>query len=123
MENFSKLVATIVQSLIYAKYKHWTIRRTGTHEALSDYYEELQSLVDTLVEIYMMDTFNIVQPKSLDIPPSDDVITYFRGLNNMIKSSIATENDEAIKNVLSEISASVKRCLFRLKLDEIYVGN
>ena len=41
----------------------------------------------------------------------------------MIKSSIATENDEAIKNVLSEISASVKRCLFRLKLDEIYVGN
>jgi hypothetical protein len=123
MENFSKLVATIVQSLIYAKYKHWTIRRTGTHEALSDYYDELQSLVDTLVEIYMMDTFNIVQPKSLDIPPSDDVITYFRGLNNMIKSSIATENDEAIKNVLSEISASVKRCLFRLKLDEIYVGN
>jgi len=123
MENFSKLVATIVQSLIYAKYKHWTIRRTGTHEALSDYYEELQPLVDTLVEIYMMDTFNIVQPKSLDIPPSDDVITYFRGLNNMIKSSIATENDEAIKNVLSEISASVKRCLFRLKLDEIDVGN
>lgn len=123
MENFSKLVATIVQSLIYAKYKHWTIRRTGTHKALSDYYEELQPLVDTLVEIYMMDTFNIVQPKSLDIPPSDDVITYFRGLNNMIKSSIATENDEAIKNVLSEISTSVKRCLFRLKLDEIYVGN
>ena len=103
MENFSKIVATIVQSLIYAKYKHWTIRRLG--------------------EIYMMDTFNIVQPKSLDIPPSDDVITYFRGLNNMIKSAIATEKDEAIKNVMSEISASVKRCLFRLKLDEIYVGD
>lgn len=123
MENFSKIVATIVQSLIYAKYKHWTIRRIGTHEALADYYNEIEPLVDTLVEIYMMDTFNIVQPKSLDIPPSDDVITYFRGLNNMLKSAIATEKDEAIKNVMSEISASVKRCLFRLKLDEIYVGD
>jgi hypothetical protein len=123
MENFSKIVATIVQSLIYAKYKHWIIRRLGTHEALASYYDEIQPLVDTLVEIYMMDTFNIVQPKSLDIPPSDDVITYFRGLNNMIKSAIATEKDEAIKNVMSEISASVKRCLFRLKLDEIYVGD
>jgi len=123
MENFSKIVATIVQSLIYAKYKHWTIRRTGTHEALSDYYSEIEPLVDTLVEIYMMDTFNIVQPKSLDIPPSDDVITYFRGLHNMLKASMVKENDEAIKNVMAEISASVKRCLFRLKLDEVYVGN
>ena len=123
MENFSKIVATIVQSLIYAKYKHWTIRRTGTHEALSDYYEEIEPLVDTLVEIYMMDTFNIVQPKSLDIPPSDDVITYFRGLHNMIKASMVKENDEAIKNVMAEISSSIKRCLFRLKLDEVYAGN
>jgi hypothetical protein len=123
MENFSKIVATIVQSLIYAKYKHWTIRRLGTHEALSDYYSEIEPLVDTLVEIYMMDTFNIVQPKSLDIPPSDDVITYFRGLHNMLKASMIKENDEAIKNVMAEISSSVKRCLFRLKLDEVYAGN
>jgi hypothetical protein len=123
MENFSKIVATIVQSLIYAKYKHWTIRRLGTHEALSDYYSEIEPLVDKLVEIYMMDTFNIVQPKSLDIPPSDDVITYFRGLHNMLKASMVKENDEAIKNVMAEISSSVKRCLFRLKLDEVYAGN
>ena len=46
MENFSKIVATIVQSLIYAKYKHWTIRRLGTHEALADYYGEIEPLVD-----------------------------------------------------------------------------
>lgn len=123
MENFSKIIATIVQSLIYAKYKHWTIKRLGTHEALAKYYSEVEPLLDTLVEIYMMDTSNIVPPKSVDIPPSDDVLVYFRGLNNMIKSAISSEKDEAIKNVMSEISASVKRCLFRLKLDEIYVGD
>ncbi len=87
-----------------------------------DHNTEFKELLVSLT-MYMMDTFNIVQPKSLDIPPSDDVITYFRGLNNMLKSAIATEKDEAIKNVMSEISASVKRCLFRLKLDEIYVGD
>jgi hypothetical protein len=121
MENFSKIVATIVQSLIYAKYKHWTIRRLGTHEALAKYYEEVEPLLDTLVEIYMIDTGNIVAPKSLDIPESDDVMVYFKGLHNMIKSSMSKENDEAIKNVMAEISASIKQCLFRLKLDEIYV--
>lgn len=123
MENFSKIIATIVQSLIYAKYKHWTIKRLGTHDALAEYYSEVEPLLDTLVEIYIMDTSNIVQPKSVDIPPSDDVLIYFRGLNNMIKSAISSEKDEAIKNVMAEISASVKRCLFRLKLDEIYVGD
>lgn len=123
MENFSKIIATIVQSLIYAKYKHWTVKRLGTHDALAEYYSEVESLLDTLVEIYIMDTSNIVPPKSVDIPPSDDVLIYFRGLNNMIKSAISSEKDEAIKNVMAEISASVKRCLFRLKLDEIYVGD
>lgn len=121
MENFSKIVATIVQSLLYAKYKHWTIRRLGTHEALAKYYEEVESLLDTLVEIYMVDTGAIASPKSVDIPESDDVMIYFRGLHNMIKSSMIKENDEAIKNVMAEISASIKRCLFRLKLDEVYV--
>lgn len=123
MENFSKIIATIVQSLIYAKYKHWTIKRLGTHDALAEYYSEVEPLLDTLVEIYIMDTSNIVPPKSVDIPPSDDVLVYFRGLNNMIKSAISSEKDEAIKNVMAEISASVKRCLFRLKLDEVYVGD
>jgi hypothetical protein len=41
----------------------------------------------------------------------------------MIKASMVKESDEAIKNVMAEISASVKRCLFRLKLDEVYAGN
>jgi len=123
MENFSKIIATIFQSLIYAKYKHWTIRRLGTHEALASYYDEVQPLIDTLVEIYMADTGAIVAPKSVDIPESDDVLIYFRGLHNMIKASMVKESDEAIKNTMAEISASIKRCLFRLKLDEVYVGD
>lgn len=121
MENFSKLIATIVQSLLYAKYNHWIIRRLGTHEALAKYYDEVEPLLDTLVEIYMIDTGAIVAPKSIDIPQSDDVVIYYRGLHNLIKSSMVNEKDEAIKNVMAEISASIKRCLFRLKLDEVYV--
>ena len=57
----------------------------------------------------MVDTGAIVAPKSVDIPESDDVLIYFRGLHNMIKASMVKESDEAIKNVMAEISASVKR--------------
>lgn len=123
MENFSKLIATIVQSLLYAKYNHWIIRRLGTHEALAKYYDEVEPLLDTLVEIYMVDTGAIAAPKSIDIPQSDNVLTYYRGLHNLIKASMVNEKDEAIKNVMAEISASIKRCLFRLKLDEVYVND
>ena len=83
---FTDLINMLKHSLIQSHYYHTTTQSYSEHKALDDYYDNISSHIDALIESYqgtydtLIKDYNIL-PLILD----DNVLGYFKTLRDTIK--------------------------------------
>lgn len=123
----SKFFSKIFESRQMAHIYHLQVKGdTGSHAshtALNNYYDNLLSLLDELIETYqgqydIVENYELIDTKDTK---SKDKIQYFTEFNQFIKETrnIAFSKDDThLQNIIDEIVALTFRLIYKLKFNK-----
>lgn len=121
-ETESNDFPTIVSQLLFSQTQvhifHLQTKSFAEHNALQDYYEDIDDLVDTLVESYQGEFGIIENYKSFKVESyqdTDQVIAYFEMILNLVKEGRETIESTHLQNILDEIITLVTKTMYKLK--------
>ena len=115
---FTDLINMLKHSQIQSHYYHTTTNSYSEHIALNDYYENISSHIDTLIESYqgtydtLVKDYNIL-PLVLD----NNVLGYFKTLRDTIrlnKYKYLSEDDSHLLNILDECITIITITIYKL---------
>jgi hypothetical protein len=113
-----ELLCEMLEASAQAKVFHWQTSSFAEHEALGDFYEGFNSLMDKFIESYqgcygriMMGCDMEVKPYTLDAP-----ITFLEEFKSYISGGarMLVIGNPALTNILDEINALVEQTIYRL---------
>lgn len=112
--SVNEFLGTLLQSVTDAHTMHLATKKSSTHKALNDYYDDAPDAVDELIEA-MQGIDGEIELKSLTIP-TDDPIKYFEELRELAVSgkSEFIDDDEIASNCDNVISL-IDQTLYKLK--------
>ena len=113
-----ELLCEMLEASAQAKVFHWQTSSFAEHEALGDFYEGFNDLMDKFIESYqgcygriMMGCDMEVKPYTLDAP-----ITFLEAFKSYISGGarMLVLGNTALSNILDEINGLVEQTLYRL---------
>ena len=113
-----ELLCEMLEASAQAKVFHWQTSSFAEHEALGDFYEAFNPLVDRFIESYqgcygriMMGCDMEVKPYTLDAP-----ITFLEEFKSYISGGarMLVIGNPALTNILDEINGLVDQTIYRL---------
>ena len=113
-----ELLCEMLEASAQAKVFHWQTSSFAEHEALGDFYEAFNPLVDKFIESYqgcygriMMGCDMEVKPYTLDAPIAflEEFKSYISGGARML-----VIGNSALTNILDEINGLVDQTIYRL---------
>jgi hypothetical protein len=116
----AQFVGTMLHSATLAHFKHFQVEGVGSdaaHRALSDYYENIPDLVDTVTESIQGAYEELVGPYpsafgNVDREPLD----YIRGLRDYVRQERKKlPQDSEIQNEIDGIATLLNRTVYRLR--------
>jgi len=115
-----ELLCEMLEASAQAKVFHWQTSSLGEHDALGEFYEEFNDLMDKFIESYqgcygriMLGCDMEVKPYTMDAPITflEDFKAYISGGARMLVIS-----NSALTNILDEINGLVDQTIYRLTL-------
>ncbi len=97
--------------------QHWTTTSYAKHQALGEFYESMQELIDTWVEAFMGKYGVLTAFPTASEVANVDPIAYLQELNTKIAQYRAAPNfpkDTELQNLTDEIVAQIDATLYKL---------
>jgi hypothetical protein len=113
-----ELLCEMLEASAQAKVFHWQTSSFAEHEALGEFYEEFNALMDKFIESYqgcygriMMGCDMEVKPYTMDAP-----VTFLESFKSYISGGarMLVIGNPALTNILDEINALVDQTIYRL---------
>ena len=113
-----ELLCEMLEASAQAKVFHWQTSSFAEHEAMGEFYEEFNELMDKFIETYqgcygriMLGCDMEVKPYTMDAPVA--FLTSFKGYVSGDARMLVMGNT-ALSNILDEINGLVEQTLYRL---------
>jgi hypothetical protein len=116
--NFSEMIATLLHSQTQVHIFHLQTTSYAEHKALQRYYEGIDSLVDGLVESYQGKNElikNYTTFKMVDYKSKEQVITYFKGLDDNIEKNRKSVKESYLQNQIDTVQELIFSTLYKLR--------
>jgi hypothetical protein len=113
-----ELLCEMLEASAQAKVFHWQTSSFAEHEAMGDFYEDFNGLMDKFIESYqgcygriMLGCDMEVKPYTLDAP-----VTFLESFKAYISSGarVLVMGNSALTNILDEINGLVDQTIYRL---------
>jgi len=113
-----ELLCEMLEASAQAKVFHWQTSSFAEHEALGEFYDGFNALVDKFIESYqgcygriMMGCDMEVKPYTMDAP-----VTFLESFKSYIsgEARMLVIGNSALTNILDEINALVDQTIYRL---------
>lgn len=116
----AQFIGTMLHSATLAHFKHFQVQGVGSdaaHRALSDYYESIPDLVDTVTESIQGAYEEIIGPYPSAFGNVDrEPLEYIRGLRDFVRQERSKlPQDSEIQNEIDGIATLLNRTVYRLK--------
>jgi hypothetical protein len=112
------MISTLIHSQTQVHVFHLQTTSYAEHKALQRYYEGIDSLVDGLVESYQGKNElikNYTTFKMVDYKSKEQVITYFKGLDDNIEKNRKSVKESFIQNQIDTIQELIYSTLYKLR--------
>ena len=116
--DFPTLVSNLLFSQTQVHIFHLQTKSYAEHNALQDYYEGIDGLVDELIESYQGEFGIIENYKSFKVESytdSEKVVSYFEMILNAVKEGRETIESTHLQNILDEVITLVTKTMYKLK--------
>ena len=119
--NFVDMIATLLHSQTQVHIFHWQTKSQSSfseHKALQEYYEGIDGLVDNIVESYQ-GKYEIITGyktiKTVDYKSTEQVITYFKELDENIEKNRTSVKESYIQNQIDTVQELIYSTLYKLR--------
>jgi len=112
------MVSTLLFSQTQVHIFHLQTKSYSEHKALQGYYEGIDVLVDGIIESYQ-GKYDIIKNydsiKTEDYKSSEQVINYFKSLDNMIISARKEVKESYLQNQIDTVQELIYSTLYKLR--------
>jgi hypothetical protein len=112
------MVSTLLFSQTQVHIFHLQTKSYSEHKALQGYYEGIDALVDGIIESYQ-GKYDIIKNydsiKTEDYKSSEQVINYFKSLDNMIISARKEVKESYLQNQIDTVQELIYSTLYKLR--------
>jgi hypothetical protein len=116
--GFKNMVSTLLHSQTQVHIFHLQTKSYSEHIALQGYYEGIDGLVDGIIESYQ-GKYDIIKNydsiKVEDYTSLEQVINYFKSLDNMIEKARKNVKESFIQNQIDTVQELIFSTLYKLK--------
>jgi DNA-binding ferritin-like protein len=119
--DFVDMIATLLHSQTQVHIFHWQTKSQSSfseHKALQEYYEGIDGLVDNIVESYQ-GKYEIITGyktiKTVDYKSTEQVITYFKELDENIEKNRTSVKESYIQNQIDGVQELIYSTLYKLR--------
>jgi hypothetical protein len=116
--GIKNMVSTLLHSQTQVHIFHLQTKSYSEHKALQNYYEGIDSLVDGIIESYQ-GKYDIIKNydtiKVEDYSSSEQVINYFKSLDNMIEKARINVKESFIQNQIDTVQELIFSTVYKLK--------
>ena len=115
------MISTLLHSQTQVHIFHWQAKSQSSfseHKALQKYYEGIDGLVDSIVESYQGKYELIIGYKTIktvDYKSTEQVITYFKELDENIKKNRISVKESYIQNQIDGVQQLIYSTLYKLR--------
>jgi len=116
--SFSEMIATLLHSQTQVHIFHLQTTSYAEHKALQGYYEGIDGLADGLVESYQGKNDLIKNYKTFkmaDYKSKEQLITYFKGLNDSIEKNRKSVKESYLQNQIDTVQELIFSTLYKLR--------
>ena len=116
--NIVDMISTLLHSQTQVHTFHLQTTSYSEHKALQGYYKGIDSLVDGLVESYQGKNElikNYTTFKMVDYKSTEQLITYFKGLDDNIEKNRKAVKESYIQNQIDTIQELIYSTLYKLR--------
>jgi hypothetical protein len=116
--GFSEMIATLLHSQTQVHIFHLQTTSYAEHKALQGYYEGIDGLADGLVESYQGKNDLIKNYKTFkmaDYKSKEQLITYFKGLNDSIEKNRKSVKESYLQNQIDTVQELIFSTLYKLR--------
>jgi len=116
--GFKGMVSTLLHSQTQVHIFHLQTKSYSEHKALQGYYEGIDVLVDGIIESYQGKYDIIKQYESFkpeDYKSTEQVINYFKSLDDMIDKNRKSVKESYIQNQIDTVQELLYSTLYKLK--------
>lgn len=114
-KNMAMFAATLLHSGTNAHFFHWSTDSYSKHKALGNYYEGINDLVDSVVEVYMGCYGKIEQFPSAYHQPKDPLV-YMESLKRFVaEARTQLPQETPIQNLIDGIAELIDTTVYKLK--------
>ena len=116
--GFSEMIATLLHSQTQVHIFHLQTTSYAEHKALQGYYEGIDGLADGLVESYQGKNDLIKNYKTFkmaDYKSKEQLITYFKGLNDSIEKNGKSVKESYLQNQIDTVQELIFSTLYKLR--------
>lgn len=115
------MISTLLHSRSQTHVFHWQTKSQSSfaeHKALQKYYEGLDGLVDGIVESYqgkndLLTGYKTI--KMVDYKSTEQLITYFKGLDDNIEKNRKSVKESFIQNQIDTVQELIYSTLYKLR--------
>lgn len=112
------MVSSLLHSQTQVHIFHLQTKSYSEHKALQGYYEGIDALVDGIIESYQ-GKYDIIKNydsiKTEDYKSSEQVINYFKSLDNMIINARKEVKESYIQNQIDTVQELIYSTLYKLR--------
>jgi len=112
------MVSSLLHSQTQVHIFHLQTKSYSEHKALQKYYEGIDALVDGIIESYQ-GKYDIIKNydsiKTEDYKSSEQVINYFKSLDNMIISARKEVKESYLQNQIDTVQELIYSTLYKLR--------
>ena len=116
--GFSEMIATLLHSQTQVHIFHLQTTSYAEHKALQGYYKGIDGLADGLVESYQGKNDLIKNYKTFkmaDYKSKEQLITYFKGLNDSIEKNRKSVKESYLQNQIDTVQELIFSTLYKLR--------
>lgn len=113
-----ELLCEMLEASAQAKVFHWQTSSFAEHEALGEFYNDFNGLMDKFIEAYQGCYGRIMLGCELEVKPytMDAPVTFLTSFKQYVSSDarMLVMGNSALSNILDEINGLVEQTLYRL---------
>ena len=116
--SFKDMVSILLHSQTQVHIFHLQTKSYSEHKALQGYYEGIDALVDGIIESYQ-GKYDVIKQydsfKPEEYKSSEQVINYFKSLDNMIDKNRKSVKESYIQNQIDTVQELIYSTLYKLR--------
>ena len=116
--GFKDMVSILLHSQTQVHIFHLQTKSYAEHKALQKYYEDIDGIVDGIIESYQGKYDIITQYNSIkneDYKSTEQVIKYFKALDDMIDKNRKEVKESFIQNQIDTVQELINSTVYKLR--------